>query len=43
MQGFRESELFARWCEVIGPFFASAPEVEHFEAPIVTCPSTPGQ
>jgi heme-degrading monooxygenase HmoA len=35
MQGFRESELFVRWRELIGPYFASPPAVEHFEAPIV--------
>ncbi|MGR3811798.1 antibiotic biosynthesis monooxygenase family protein [Jiulongibacter sp. NS-SX5] len=28
--GFRESELFPQWRAVISPFFASAPEVEHF-------------
>jgi heme-degrading monooxygenase HmoA len=27
---FRESERFARWRELIGPFFASPPVVEHF-------------
>jgi heme-degrading monooxygenase HmoA len=31
--GFRESELFLRWRQLIGPFFASAPDVEHF-APV---------
>jgi heme-degrading monooxygenase HmoA len=36
MVGFRESELFVRWRDVIGSFFASPPEVEHFEAPVVT-------
>lgn len=36
MQGFRESELFTRWRELIGPYFASAPEVEHYTAPVVT-------
>ena len=36
MQGFRESELFVRWRELIGPYFASAPEVEHYTAPVVT-------
>jgi heme-degrading monooxygenase HmoA len=29
--GFRESERFVRWRELIGPFFASPPEVEHFD------------
>lgn len=33
-RGFRESELFVRWRELIGPYFAAAPDVEHFEAPI---------
>jgi heme-degrading monooxygenase HmoA len=28
--GFRESEGFVRWREIIGPFFASPPQVEHF-------------
>ena len=36
MQGFRESQLFVRWRELIGPYFASAPEVEHYTAPVVT-------
>jgi heme-degrading monooxygenase HmoA len=36
MVGFRESERFARWRELIGPYFAAAPEVEHFESPAVT-------
>ena len=36
MQGFRESELFVRWRELIGPYFAAPPEVEHYEAPVVT-------
>ncbi len=36
MVGFRESELFARWRELIGPYFAAAPEVEHFESPAVS-------
>lgn len=36
MQGFRESELFVRWRELIGPHFAAPPEVEHYEAPVVT-------
>ena len=29
--GFRESSAFAQWRAIIGPFFASAPVVEHFE------------
>ncbi len=36
MQGFRESDLFGRWRELIGPHFASAPEVEHFGEPVAT-------
>ncbi len=35
-QGFRESELFVRWRELIGSYFAAPPEVEHYEAPVVT-------
>ena len=29
--GFRESPLFAEWRAIVGPFFASPPNVEHFE------------
>ena len=29
--GFRDSELFTQWRAIVGPFFASAPTVEHFE------------
>lgn len=29
--GFRGSELFTQWRAIVGPFFASAPSVEHFE------------
>jgi heme-degrading monooxygenase HmoA len=29
--GFRESENFARWRGVVGPFFDGAPHVEHFD------------
>jgi heme-degrading monooxygenase HmoA len=36
MVGFRESELFVRWRELIGPYFAAAPEVEHFESAVIT-------
>jgi heme-degrading monooxygenase HmoA len=36
MQGFRESDLFVRWRELIGSHFAAPPEVEHYEAPVVT-------
>ena len=28
--GFRESERFVRWREIIGPFFDGPPKVEHF-------------
>jgi len=28
--GFRESELFTQWRSIIGPFFAQAPTVEHW-------------
>jgi heme-degrading monooxygenase HmoA len=34
--GFRQSELFVRWRELIAPYFAADPQVEHFEAPAVT-------
>ena len=30
--GFRESDRFAEWRALIGPFFDGAPFVEHFEA-----------
>jgi heme-degrading monooxygenase HmoA len=29
--GFRESPLFAEWRAIVGPFFASPPNVEHFD------------
>lgn len=29
--GFRQSESFTKWRAIVGPFFASAPVVEHFE------------
>ena len=29
--GFRQSEAFAQWRTIVGPFFASPPVVEHFE------------
>ena len=35
VQGFRESELFVRWRELVGPYFAEAPEVAHYTAPVV--------
>ena len=28
--GFRESDLFTKWRAIIGPFFAEAPQVEHW-------------
>lgn len=28
--GFRESQAFAQWRAIVGPFFASPPVVEHF-------------
>ena len=28
---FRQTELFARWRAAIGPHFAAAPHVEHYE------------
>jgi len=30
MVGFRESDLFVRWRDLIGPYFAAPPRVEHF-------------
>jgi heme-degrading monooxygenase HmoA len=35
MVGFRESERFPRWRELIGQYFASPPVVEHFHSPAV--------
>ena len=29
--GFRQGPLFGQWRAIIGPFFAQAPQVEHFE------------
>jgi heme-degrading monooxygenase HmoA len=29
--GFRESPAFTEWRGIVGPFFASAPVVEHFD------------
>jgi heme-degrading monooxygenase HmoA len=29
--GFRQSPQFQRWRELLGPFFASPPAVEHYE------------
>ena len=31
MEGFRKSADYARWREVVAPFFARAPQVEHFD------------
>ena len=28
---FRQSAAFPRWREIVGPFFAQPPQVEHFE------------
>ena len=36
LQGFRESDLFVRWRELIGLYFATAPEVEHYNAVVVS-------
>ncbi len=32
MVGFRESEAFTRWREVIGPYFDGPPSVDHYES-----------
>ncbi|UUX97163.1 antibiotic biosynthesis monooxygenase [Aquabacterium sp. J223] len=29
--GFRQSPAFAEWRAIVGPFFAHAPQVEHFD------------
>lgn len=29
--GFRQSEAFATWRAIVGPFFAAPPVVEHFD------------
>ena len=34
MEGFRESELYTRWSELLRPHFAQPPEVQHY-GPIV--------
>ena len=31
MVGFRESDLFAQWRALIGPYFAQPPAVEHYD------------
>ena len=28
--GFRQSEAFGQWRSIVGPYFAEAPKVEHF-------------
>jgi heme-degrading monooxygenase HmoA len=30
--GFRQSEAYAEWRSIVGPFFVQPPIVEHFEA-----------
>jgi hypothetical protein len=32
MKGFRESEGFTQWRALLGPHFAAAPTVQHYEA-----------
>jgi heme-degrading monooxygenase HmoA len=34
MKGFRESPQFQEWRALLGPFFASPPAMEHYEAPL---------
>ena len=29
-EGFRQSEAFAQWRAIVGPYFAHPPQVEHF-------------
>lgn len=31
MVGFRQSDAFAQWRAMVGPFFASPPVMEHFD------------
>jgi len=38
--GFRESENFTRWREIVGPFFDGPPRVEHFDD--ITLQTAPG-
>jgi len=33
---FREGPLFTQWREIVGPFFAKPPVVEHFEVVVST-------
>jgi heme-degrading monooxygenase HmoA len=37
MVGFRQSEAFAQWRAIVGPYFASPPTMEHFD---LVCKST---
>jgi heme-degrading monooxygenase HmoA len=37
MVGFRQSEAFAQWRAIVGPYFASPPAMEHFD---FVCKST---
>ena len=37
--GFRQSENFTRWRELIGPFFDGDPRVEHFDDVDVSNPA----
>ncbi|MGA8296086.1 MAG: antibiotic biosynthesis monooxygenase family protein [Acidimicrobiales bacterium] len=30
MEGFRKSDAFARWREIVGPYFAYLSDMEHF-------------
>jgi heme-degrading monooxygenase HmoA len=39
--GFRESPAFTAWRALIGPYFASPPEVVHFVLPPVTAQHGP--
>jgi len=34
MVGFRESHAFTEWRAILGPYFAGAPAVEHYTAPL---------
>ncbi|HWY61070.1 MAG TPA: antibiotic biosynthesis monooxygenase [Rhizomicrobium sp.] len=31
MKGFRESEAFVEWRQLLGPFFAGPPAMEHYQ------------
>jgi heme-degrading monooxygenase HmoA len=37
--GFRQSENYTRWRELIGPYFAGDPRVEHFDEVDVSNPA----